>query len=209
MFNMRNIWKISFFLLLSFNIFLLFWIITLFYSDPDNSNFTSKKNKHYAGTEFTILSTKQNLNELINNYLDNISNNNNIKYTVLIDKNVQLTGSIVAFDTEIPLTATFNPIVQPDGDLILQQESIKLGNLHLPNRNVLKYVADKYPMPDWVQVDPESETIYVAITEMDTNNNFYVKAKEFNLYQNNIAFSITIPQEKLSLEKRLSNFFNK
>lgn len=110
---------------------------------------------------------------------------------------MQLRGTLVAFDRKIPLTMTFNPFVQKNGDLILQQKSIALGRLHLPNMAVLSYIKNHYPMPEWVTVHPSDESIYLAVTKLKTKSGFRVRVEKLSLEQNELVFKIAVPNRTL------------
>ncbi|MBM7570543.1 YpmS family protein [Aquibacillus albus] len=151
------------------------------------------------GAEFTIRSSKENLNELVNAYVDKLLDNKGDKYTVDFGDDVHLMGSIEAFDTEIPISIRLEPVVLENGDLILNQKEISLGLLHLPNKRVLQYLQRNIPTPEWVVINPKEENIYVAITQMDIKSNFKIKAQQFDLKNDNISFRIKVPNETLGL----------
>lgn len=92
------------------------------------------------GAEFTVNSSKQNLSELVNEYVDKFMKDQSDKYTVDFGENVRLRGSIEAFQTEIPLSITLEPSVQENGDLVLYASDMSLGLLQLPEKKILEYV---------------------------------------------------------------------
>ena len=202
--KIKNKWKFLFLQLLGFNIIIVVWMLLLIFR-PLSGPQIQKNNSSIPITEevaqFTISSTKENLNKLVNTYLDELSKISKIDYTIEISDYVTLIGTIVAFDREVPLTARFSPDVQPNGDLKLTVESISLGRLELPNKKVLEYVEKYYTMPKWVIVNPADESIYVAITEMEVRSNFTVSVDSFNLKQDHLAFKITIPNKAFDLRK--------
>lgn len=194
----RNIWKWLFFTLLVINILAISWIVTLYYGEPETPIFQlANEAKEAEELEFKIETDKKNLNHFINRYLEELTKGDPISYSVLLDKKVRLAGSIHAFGQEIPATVVLEPIVQENGDLLLQLESISLGRLQLPNRHVLEYIASNYHMPDWIQVNPEREDIYVAITDITKDRKVGVRAEAFDLENNHISFSIHTRYEVL------------
>ena len=58
-------------------------------------------------------------------------------------------------------------------------------------------------MPEWVTVQPEEESIYVAISEMDIKSNFQVAIQSFDLEANNLAFNIKVPYKTLGIENEI------
>ncbi|MRG86317.1 YpmS family protein [Salinibacillus xinjiangensis] len=197
--NMKNKWKIMFYGLAGFNIFIVIWLLLLILLPINGEEIKKIEDIDKGEAEFTISSTKENINKLVNTYLDELSKHSDINYSINIGENVQLIGTIVAFDREIPLTARFIPEVQDNGDLILNLESISLGRLELPNKKVLEYVKKNYPMPEWVVVNPGDENIYAAVTQMEMKSNFNVRVEQFNLTDENLAFKITVPNQTFDL----------
>ncbi|WP_343838762.1 YpmS family protein [Salinibacillus aidingensis] len=203
MFKSKNKWKTLFFGIAGINLLILIWLILLIFLPiaGETNPFTDKKEVDKGDAEFTISSTKENLNKLVNTYLDELSKHTDIEYSVNIEDSVQLIGTIKVFDQQVPLTARFDPIVQNNGDLMLRLHSISLGRLELPNKRVLDYVKDNYPMPEWVNVNPGDETIYAAITEMEMKSNFNIEVTSFNLKSNHLAFRIRVPNKAFDLSK--------
>ncbi len=198
----KNKWKILFLGLLGLNIVIIIWLAMLIFlplSVDDYKGATSKTGEEVA--QFTISSSRDNLNKLVNTYLEELSKLTDIEYTVTIDDYVTLIGTIVAFDRDIPLTARFSPEVQKNGDLQLNIESISLGRMELPNKKVLEYVKKNYTIPKWVMVNPADESIYVAVTQMEMRSNFNVRVESFNLKKDDLAFRITVPNKAFDFRK--------
>ncbi|WP_047152252.1 YpmS family protein [Aneurinibacillus tyrosinisolvens] len=194
----KNRWKTLFWGLMAINAVLLLAGMLLFFLPPSHSN--EFPEGHYAKqgeSEFTISSTRENLTQLANGYLADLPKNQTLDYSIFLGNDVQLRGTLVAFDRKIPLTMTFNPFVQKNGDLILQQKSIALGRLHLPNMAVLSYIKNHYPMPEWVTVHPSDESIYLAVTKLKTKSGFRVRVEKLSLEQNELVFKIAVPNRTL------------
>src|SRR5699024_2129755 len=94
-------------------------------------------------SEFTIRTTKENVNELINAYLSEWLKNTQQQYRVSLEDDVHLTGELPVFSTTVPLSVHLEPIVQENGDVVLKQNSISLDLLELPNKQIMEYM-DKY-----------------------------------------------------------------
>lgn len=69
------------------------------------------------------------MEQLANEYLKELSTQTVFDYSITLDRNVTLTGNIKAFEQVIPIKVELNPIVQENGDLVLEQERISLGQL--------------------------------------------------------------------------------
>lgn len=191
----KNKWKIAFLILFSFNLL----IVILFFSFlVIGSNKPSQvKNKEITASvaEFVIQTDKNDLNSLINHYIEDEGLNGPIDYHVLLDDEVELYGSIPVFSHELELKMTFEPEALENGDLILRQESISLGGISLPVNHVMKLIRDSYKLPEWVIIQPNEKTVYVNLQQMELNGGIQVRAKEFDLTNNRILFSMFVPAE--------------
>src|SRR5699024_11506604 len=117
-------------------------------------------------------STKEDLNELINDYLDHLLLADGADFTVHIDQDLHLYGSFIAFGVAIPLNIRMDPVVQPNGDLVLSVSEMSLGLLNLPKDRILNYINRQIDTPDWLYFDSENEQLYVAVTQIDIQSNF-------------------------------------
>lgn len=193
-------WKQLFLGIVGVNVcFGLFFFIFLLWPVSDTEIPRKEFIEVEPGAEFTISSSKQNLDELVNEYVDNFMKDNEDKYTVKIDENVQLLGSIEAFQTDIPISITLEPLVQENGDLVLYASDMSLGLLGLPEKKILEYVKKELETPEWVEIDPKNQLIYIGVTQMEVKSNFKVKVQSFDLKNDHITFQIKVPNKTLGL----------
>ncbi|MFG6113895.1 YpmS family protein [Halobacillus sp. MO56] len=191
--DFKNKWKVLFLALAALNIGIIIWILALIFLPTSYTIVNVDDQKKTEEAEFTIVSTKENLEQLVNEFLSQLPSDDDLNYSVSLERNVELKGNIKAFDQKIPLKMNFEPIVQENGDVVLQQEGISLGKLPLPNKKVLEYVNKSFDLPEWVMINPNDETIYVAVTEMKPASNFDLRVDRFNLKTNQLAFKIRVP----------------
>lgn len=194
----RN-WKWLFIGLLGINLFILIVLFIFIFSPTPGAPTLPKQqaSSEQEGAEFTVRSSKQNVTELVNAYLDKALQDTDGKYTIEMDEDVQFFGSVEAFNTDIPVSIRMEPIVQENGDLILQQTEMSLGLLLLPKNKILEYVNKQIDLPDWIIIDPDREQIYVAVTEMDIKSNFNIRIEQFDLVNDRLSFRIQVPNETL------------
>ncbi|MBN9654635.1 YpmS family protein [Halobacillus sp. GSS1] len=200
---LNNKWRTSFWLLALINMGVVIWLVALVFLPSSYTIVNVDQEKESPDAEFTIVSTKENMEQLANEYLSELSTQTVFDYSISLDRNVTLSGNIKAFDQVIPINVELHPEVQKNGDLILRQEKISLGKLPLPNKKVLEFVKDNYNLPEWVIVNPNEENIYVAVTQMDTASNFNVKVDRFNLNSNQLAFKIAVPSNTFQFAQRV------
>lgn len=60
-------------------------------------------------------------------------------------------------------------------------------------------------VPDWVQILPEREEIYIAVKRMELNSNFTLSAEHIDLEGDHLAFRVKIPYETLELIRKDGN----
>lgn len=197
----KSKWKWVFFTLLTLNIIALTIFSALIFWPVSETEYT------YTGhmtapdsSEFVVRTTKKNLNELVNAYIENLTEGTKHRYSISLDEDVHLIGELPVFSTTVPLSVHLVPFVQENGDIILKQKSISVGLLQLPNKKIMEYMEKFLPMPEWVTINPKEEEIYVAITEMEIKSNFKVGVENFDLDANNLAFRINIPYKTLGID---------
>lgn len=195
-------WKKLFFGILILNLIVLISVLTLILWPIQEKDFPHiSSTDDVDQTEFFIRTTKQNLNELINAYIDQLLKNTNHHYQIILDQDVHLVGEIPVFSATVPLSIRFEPFVLDNGNLILKQKSIYIGRMQLPNRKIMEYVDRHLPMPEWIFVNPKEEEIYVALSEMNIRSNFEIRVEQFNLRDNDLTFKIKIPYKNLWIEQ--------
>ncbi|GGM33173.1 hypothetical protein GCM10011351_19030 [Paraliobacillus quinghaiensis] len=197
----RN-WKIPFLILLAINVLVVIAIFILVFSPTSPSNVIPEKEyiENQDGAEFTVRSSKQNLSELVNGYIDKALKDEDGKYSIEFNEDVQLFGSIEAFQKDIPISIRMEPIVQENGDIILKQKEMSLGLLNLPKDKILQYVNKQIDTPEWVIFDPKNEQIYIAVTQMEIKSNFRVRVQQFDLENDQLSFRLKVPNATLGLQ---------
>jgi uncharacterized protein YpmS len=186
-------WKTLFFLLLGINLLTLVILFITVLSPESNRNIKIQ-NKEYEGyVPFLIQSEKENLNEVINHYIEKEASGGPIEYFVKLEQEVELYGSISIFGEEIQMVMTFEPKALDNGDLILQQQSISIGKMKLPVSYVLKFIEERYKLPKGVIISPSEKLIYISMQELKLKSDFKVKVEEFNLKTNDISFRLYVP----------------
>ncbi|SIS40508.1 YpmS family protein [Salimicrobium flavidum] len=200
---MENKWRSAFFGLVLINLGIVLWLLALIFLPTDYTLVNVDRERTNTDAEFTIISTKDNLEQLTNEYLNEMSSETIFNYSISLEEYVELRGNVRAFDQVIPITVKLEPVVQENGDLILEQQDISLGKLPLPSNKVLEFVEKNYELPEWVRVNPDEENIYVALTQMETESNFQLAADRFNLNSDQIAFKIAVPKDSFQLAQQV------
>jgi len=196
----RN-WRKLFIVLAVINIAVIStFAILLFWPVKETPFPDGKQQVKGNSSEFVIRTTKKNLNDMVEAYLENVLKDNKYHYQVKLDDDVHLVGELPVFSSTVPLSVHLEPLVQDNGDVILKLKTISIGLLELPNKRIMEYMQDYLPMPEWVKVNPRAEEIYVALQDMDIKSNFKVEAAHVDLPANNIAFKISVPYDEIGLD---------
>lgn len=182
-----------FFILLGTIAACIIFIAALIYWPTEQSAYEPKDLNTNGYAPFSIGTNKQNLNEVINHYLDREGLTGAIDYQIFLDDEVELLGSLPVFSQEIQLKISFEPTALDNGDIMLEKKEMSVGQLQLPAPYVMKYVRDHYAIPEWVEIVPEEERIYVALTDMELQSDVKIQMKEFDLKNDNIQFSLLVP----------------
>ena len=194
-FNKENKWKLLFIGLLTANIVaacILFYWITIPIKDEKS---LSKLNDNKDKVEIPFTSNKDDLNRIINYYIEEENTDSPIKYEVLLKEHLELYGTLSAFGRNVELKVLFDPVTLENGDLLLKHESIQIGGMSLPATFVLNYINEKYKTPDWVMIRPEEKNIYLALSKMKLKSGITVKAEAFDLKHDEIELNLLVPVE--------------
>lgn len=190
---MKNKWKIGFLVLLGIN--LLFAIIMLSLvmfpsGGPQTSKLKPPIGEHVS---FHVKSNKNDLNKLINHYLEEEAADSSIDYRIILGEEVELYGILPFFSEELNMKLTFEPKALVNGDLVLKQKSMTIGSLHLPISYVLNFISENYKIPKGVDIRPKDKLIYVTMQQLKLKSDIKIKADKFDLKKDDIAFTILVP----------------
>ncbi|WP_246806734.1 YpmS family protein [Halolactibacillus miurensis] len=146
------------------------------------------------GAKFTVETTKSDLNDLINTYINQVLKTNQANFDVIVDNDIQLNGELYAFGVPIPLRVTMDPVVMDNGDIVLKMNTLSLGLLDLPRGRILHYINRQVETPDWLYFDSENEQIYLAVTSIEIDSNLRFRVDALDLSTDSIIFTFTVPK---------------
>ncbi|MED3563648.1 YpmS family protein [Bacillus xiapuensis] len=190
---MKNKWRRGFLLLLGIDLLVVIIILGLLLSPSSQKMNSLEKGQNGEFVSFRIRSNKQDLNRLINHYLQKETAGSPIAYQVLLGNEVELYGTIPFFSEQLNLKMSFIPKALANGDLVLQQKSIKIGNLNLPESYVLKFIDENYKLPRGVDLQPENKLVYVHMQQLKLKSDLKIKTEKFDLKKDDISFIILVP----------------
>lgn len=194
--RIKNFWKPAFWVLLMLNILVIAWLAFILFSPADQQKVPEPQLDDKKFAEFSIQANKADLNKLVNHYIEKEGLNGPIHYDVFLTDVVELYGKVEVFSQSINLKMTFEPEALDNGDLILQQKDVYLGDAKLPVSYILKFIRDGYKLPSWVQIKPGKQQVYIALQEMRLNNGIQVRVEDFDLENDQIALRMLVPSDK-------------
>ncbi|HLO10814.1 MAG TPA: YpmS family protein [Pseudoneobacillus sp.] len=186
-------WKKLFFLLLFINIGILI-VATLIISRPVKDNRIVVDDSSLQGyVPFLIETKKENLTEVINHYIKKEAEGSPVNYQVVLGDEVELYGTIPIFTNEIQMKMTFKPKALDNGDLVLQQKSIAIGEMKLPVTYILKFIQDRYRLPKGVMIQPSKKIVYISMPKLNLKSDFQIRVNKFDLKENDLSFQLYVP----------------
>jgi uncharacterized protein YpmS len=193
---MKNKWKVAFFALLGALIAGFVIILLMVFAPAKDDELPENKANNNREVGFDVRSNKHDLNLIIKHYIEEEGLKGPVEYDVQLKDDVELLGSVPVFTSDIDFKLQFEPKALKNGDILLKQKSISVGALNLPVSYVLKVIRDSYNFPEWVKIQPNEELIYVSLQDMKLKSDIKVRAKEFDLKEDNIMFRLLVPVDQ-------------
>ncbi|ARD46946.1 YpmS family protein [Sporosarcina sp. P33] len=188
-----NVWKAAFFSLAGLVAAALVVLIILIGGTTASSPLPEDTAKQDEGYTLALNTTKKNFEGIANTYIRKAVKGS-LPVELEMRDDVLLTSELTVFSYTLPLAMHFDPIVREDGNLILKQSSMELGDLNIPPSTVLKLLKNSVELPSWMIVRPKEEEIFIDLEDLPISGDVQVKAKEVNLAQDEIILEVLIPK---------------
>ncbi|MHC9536380.1 YpmS family protein [Dellaglioa sp. BT-FLS60] len=190
-----NAWKVAFIVLLSLLIgTMLYLFVSVASQSQDQKTLTTQTNsKATERTSLSVEMNKEQLNGTINYYLKSIQKGQSIKYRFLVDKSAILMGTTKVLGQNISFTLYSDPVVTPNGNIVLKTKSVAVGSLPVPKKFIMNYVKKAYTLPNWITIDSQKQTIMLNLKELDIENGIQASATKIDLKNNIFKFDVSIP----------------
>lgn len=190
-----KIWRAAFIVLLAFN--LLVFIGFLFYVTipaKDHISYQAEKRAYAEGNTLTVRTSKADFEGIANTYIRDAMKDQPIPLTLSVTDDVSLSTELDVFSMSLPILLKFEPHVQDDGNLLLEQKSVNVGMLDIPPESALKLLRDSVALPEFMEVNPASEEILLRLTDIPLDDGISVRAEAFNLKEDDIRLRVTFTQ---------------
>ncbi|MBD7908328.1 YpmS family protein [Sporosarcina gallistercoris] len=140
----------------------------------------------------TVRTTKKDFEGIANTYIREAMKGEKLPVQMKVKDDVILYSELTVFSFTLPVIMHFDPIVREDGNLILKQSSMELGQLNIPPATVLKVLRDSVKLPSWMIVRPKEEELFIDLSKVPVSKDVSVRAKSFNLEQDEILLEVSI-----------------
>lgn len=192
-------WMWAFFILLGLLIAAGLWVVMRLQPTEQNQS-PQTDQQEIVGEDnltFEVMTDKDQLNRLINVYLENEMDEQFSGYTFTIDENVELAGALQVFGFDVDFTLLMEPYVMEDGNLQLRAESIQLGTFELPIGIAMNVLSQQLELPYWVRIDSEQQFVLIALNEFQLENDVQFSMEKIDLIEDDIRVNIILPEESV------------
>lgn len=190
-----NFWKAGFFILSGLVVASIVALV-MYIADPgDSEEIPSGEVASASSNVLVVQATKKDFEGIANTYISKAMKGEKLPVKMEIGNDIVLSSELTVFSITMPVTMHFDPIVRDDGNLILKQSSVEIGKLNIPPSTVLKILKDSVKLPPWMIVRPKEEELFIDLSAIAVSGNLKVKAKDFNLENDEILLEIIIPNE--------------
>ncbi|MCG7334514.1 YpmS family protein [Sporosarcina sp. ACRSM] len=190
-----NRWKIGFFLLAGLIVAVVAYIIFLIGSPGDSEPLPEVKIEDTSDHVLTVKVAKEDFEGIANTYIGKAVKGEPLPVTMVVRDDVVLLSEMMVFSLKLPVIMHFDPLVREDGNLILKLSSMEIGQLKIQPSTVLTILRDSVKLPPWMIVRPKEEEVFIDLTKLPLSGNLKVRAKTFNLAEDEIILEIIIPKE--------------
>lgn len=190
-----KLWRSAFIVLLAVNI--LAFIGFLFYVTipaKDYISYEAENRAYVEGNTVTVRSSKADFEGIANKYIQDAMKDQPIPLTLSVNDDVSLSTELQVFSMTLPILLSFEPHVQKDGNLLLEQKSVNVGMLDIPPESALKLLRDSVTLPEFMEVNPGAEEILLRLSDIPLDDGISVRAESFNLEEDDIRLRVTITQ---------------
>ncbi|MDN5707852.1 MAG: YpmS family protein [Planococcus sp. (in: firmicutes)] len=186
-------WRFAFFVLLVLNLVAVIGFFLFITTPSDNfKTYQAESSPPPEGNTVVVNTTKADFEGIANTYIADAMEGQPIPLRLAVTDNVSLSTELTVFGVTLPILLTFDPVVLPDGNLLLEQRSVEVGRLDIPPESALKLLRDSVDLPEFMEVMPKEEEVLLNLTEIPINGGVSVRAASFDLEEDDIRLLVTI-----------------
>ncbi|MGM0897931.1 MAG: YpmS family protein [Bacillota bacterium] len=186
-------WRLAFIILLVLNLIAVIGFFIIITSPSDNfTTYQTDSTPPPDGHTVVVNTTKSDFEGIANTYIADAMEDQPMPLRLAVTDNVSLSTELTVFGVTLPILLTFDPVVLPDGNLLLEQRSVEVGRLDIPPESALKLLRDSVDLPEFMEVLPQEEEVLLKLTDIPINGGISVRATSFDLEEDDIRLLVTI-----------------
>lgn len=186
----NNLWKWGFIVLFAINCGFFVLIGSRLLQKPSDLTQT-KTTKRVATTKIgTLVTTKEQLNTVINSYLVDYQSSNTQYQTYITNSGILFETTYTLLGYKTPLSLYLQPYRLETGAIQLKITSFTVGTLSLPESEVLQYIKSSVKLPDFVEIIPKKSVININLQNIKIKEKLIIKAKTLDLINDKITFDL-------------------
>lgn len=189
-----NYWKWAFLTLAAVLLGTGIWLVQQLQVQPDSQEIVNETAVDTSDVmTFSVSARKEEVTQLMNQYIEEEVAGSNVNYEVLLDETFQLAGSFQLFGFEVPFNLFMDPYVTENGNIQLKANELSLGRLNLPISFAMNQIGSQLSIPDWVVINGENETITFNLNEFQLESGMFFSAERIDLVENDILVNVHVP----------------
>ncbi|CEA05389.1 hypothetical protein BN1050_02438 [Metalysinibacillus saudimassiliensis] len=146
------------------------------------------------GFDVTLATSNEELEQVASHFITKALDGKDVPFSVEVDDLLHLTTAVSTFFGETDVTMSFAPIVNPAGQIVLEQKAFKAGRLAVSPSIAMGLVERVLTLPDWLAMYPRDEQIIIDLQKAPLENNLHARAKSIELKDGAVHFDVTIPK---------------
>ena len=191
-----NIWKWLFISLLVLLIIFVFWFISLFQTSsevprPDQGGRTARYQDPY---QLKMALDTQEVERLVNDYVATLEMED---LTLQIDfqDRLEIHARYNLLNKEWPFTIYLLPQVTEEGNVILEVDDFRMGELPIPESWLIKILNISMDWPSWIVLDEAAQTIDLYFNQQIFADQFQVEVTQVDLENERVTFDFLISSD--------------
>lgn len=145
-------------------------------------------------TSLTVALNRKQVNALSASYLNQFLKGERVKYHFIVGvKYATLIGDTKFMGVKIRFAINFIPQMTKEGNILLKAKGLSVGQLNIPLKFVMGYIAKNYNIPKWVSIDAKNKTILLDLNRYSKHRSLKYSAEEINMEDGRFRFLITVP----------------
>ncbi len=150
----------------------------------------------YAKTDNSVQIdlTRQQLNALSDNYLDQFLKQSKIKYRFIVGpKYATVIGKTKFLGARVQFSLNLVPERLHNGNVLLRAAGMNVGRLNVPVGFVMGFIAKQYKLPNWVGVNAKKHTILLDLNKYSRHKQLHYSMEKIDMDNGRFQMKLSIP----------------